>query len=124
MVRNRGDKPNTKFEKLTFAGKYSMKNIPIPKNNEYMKKLIAQMEKIAKRMRWRAIFFLKDENKYKNLAEEIEFYGKEEKFGFKSEKKPPPVKELEEFEKEFYEIARKIKFREDNKYGKFQKGCK
>ena len=44
MTRNRGDKPNTQFEKLPFAGKYSMKNIPIPENNkEYMKKLIAQM---------------------------------------------------------------------------------
>ena len=47
MTRNRGNKPNTKFEKLPFAGKYFMKNIPVPTNNtEYMKKLIAQMEKI------------------------------------------------------------------------------
>ena len=110
MVRNRNEKPNTNFEKLPFAGKYSMKNIPIPKNNEYMKKLIGQMEKIIKRMRWRALFFLKEEDKYKTIADEIEFYGKEEKFGFKSEKKPPPIKELEEFEKDFYEIARNIVF--------------
>ena len=49
MVRNRSDKPNTKFEKLPFAGKYSMKNIPIPKNGEYMKKLISQMERSEER---------------------------------------------------------------------------
>lgn len=97
MVRNRGDKPNTKFEKLPFAGKYSMKNIPIPKNSEYMKKLVGQMEKIVKRMRWRALFFLKEEEKYKTLAEEIEFHGKEEKYGFKSEKKPPSIKEMQDF---------------------------
>ena len=48
MTRNRSSKANTKFEKLTFAGKYSMKNIPIPTNNtEYMKKLIAQMRKLS-----------------------------------------------------------------------------
>ena len=46
MTRKRGNKPNTKFENLLFG--YSMKNIPIPKENEYMKKLIAQMEKIVK----------------------------------------------------------------------------
>ena len=50
MTRKRGEKVNTKFEKLPFAGKYSMKNIPIPKDSEYMKKLVAQMEKIIKRM--------------------------------------------------------------------------
>ena len=66
MVRNRNNKPNTNFEKLPFAGKYSMKNIPIPKNNEYMKKLIGQMEKIIKRMRWKALFFLKEEDKQKD----------------------------------------------------------
>ena len=121
MVRDRNNKPNTKFEKLPIGGEYSMKNIPIPKDSEYMKKLIAQMEKIIKRMRWKALFFLKDQDKYKNLVEEIEFYGKEEKYGFKSVKKPPPIKEMEFFEKEFYEIARKITFRDDNNYGKFQK---
>ena len=51
MVRDRNNKPNTKFEKLPIGGEYSMKNIPIPKDSEYMKKLIAQMEKIIKRMR-------------------------------------------------------------------------
>ena len=120
MTRRRDNKPNTKFENLPFANKYSMKNIPIPKENEYRKKLIAQMEKIIKRMRWKALFFLKGEDKYKPVAEEVEFYEKEETYGFKTEKKPPPIKEMEAFEKDFYEIARNIKFREDDKYGKFQ----
>ena len=121
MVRNRTNKPNTKLEKLPIGGEYSMKNIPIPKNSEYMKKLVAQMEKIVKRMRWKALFFLKDHDDYNTLVDEIEFYGKEEKYGFKSEKKPPPLKEMETFEKDFYEIARKIVFREAKNYGKFQK---
>ena len=97
---------NTNLEKLALAGKYSMKNIPIPKKSEYMKKLIGQLEKINKNMRWKAIFFLKDDNeKYKKIAEEVELYGKEEKYGFKSVRKPHPVKELEEFEKDLYDIA-------------------
>ena len=111
MVRN----VNTNLEKLAFAGKYSMKNIPIPKKSEYMKKLIAQMEKIDKNMRWKAIFFLKDDNeKYKKIVEEIELHGKEEKYGFKSVRKPHPVKELEDFEKELYDMAKNIEFRNND----------
>ena len=45
MVRKRKrENVNTHLEKLPFAGKYSMKNIPIPKKSEYMKKLIAQIK--------------------------------------------------------------------------------
>ena len=80
MTRKRGNKPNTKFESLPFPNNYSMKNIPIPKENEYMKKLIAQMEKIVKRMHWKALFSLKEEEKYKPLVEEIEFYEKQDTY--------------------------------------------
>ena len=64
MVRKRRrENVNTNLERLPFAGKHSMKNIPIPKKSEYMKKLITQMEKVVKNMRWKALFFLKeDEN--------------------------------------------------------------
>jgi hypothetical protein len=51
MTRNRSNQPNTKFEKLPFARKYSMKNIPIASKKEYMKKLIAKTKKIVRRMR-------------------------------------------------------------------------
>jgi hypothetical protein len=74
MVRKRGQ-VNTKLGKLPFAGKYSMKNIPIPKSSEYMKKLIGQMEKVVRNMRWKALFFLKDDDKYKKIVENIECYG-------------------------------------------------
>ena len=117
MAQNR---INTKFEKLPFSGKYSMKNIPIPSEKEYMKKLISQMEKIVKNMRWKALFFLKDDKKYKSLIENIEFFEKEETYDFKSSKKPPPIKLMESFEKDFYDIARNIEFRESKNYGKFQ----
>ena len=50
-------------------------------------------------MRWRAVFFLKDDEKCKEIVEGIECYGKKEKYGFKSVKKPYQIKELEDFEK-------------------------
>ena len=120
MTKDRRDRPNTKFERLPFAGA-SMKNIPIPKKSEYMKKLIAQTEKIVRRMRWRALFFLREEDKYKPMADDIEFHEKEETYGFASVQKPPPIKEIEPFEKDLYDVVKNIVFREDNKYGKFQK---
>ena len=126
MTRKRGNKQNTQIEKLSFAGNYSMKNIPIPSRIEYMKKLIAQMEKIVKNMRWKALFFLKDkDDKYKNMVEGVEFYEKEETYGFKTERKPISIKEMEFFEKEFYEIAKNITFREtEQNYGSFQNKMK
>ena len=123
MVRKRGQ-VNTKLGKLPFAGKYSMKNIPIPRSSEYMKKLIGQMEKVVRNMRWKALFFLKDDEKYKKTVEDIECYGKEEKYGFKSVKKPYPINELENFEKDIYDIAKQIEFRENFKLGEFQKEMK
>ena len=38
MVRKKRENINTHIEKLPFAGKYSMKNIPIPTKSQYMKK--------------------------------------------------------------------------------------
>ena len=53
MTRKRSEKPNTRLENLPFSG-----SIPIPPNNrEYMKKLITQIEKIIKRMRWKVLAF-------------------------------------------------------------------
>ena len=124
MTKDRSSRPNTNFKKLPFAGKYSMKNIPIPSEIEYRKKLIAQIEKIVKRMRWRALFFLKEEDKYKSLLDDIEFFEKEEKYGFNSVRKPPPIKELEMFEKEMFDIVKNIVFRDTSDYGKFQSELK
>jgi hypothetical protein len=94
MVRRKRENVNTNLEKLPFAGNYSMKNIPIPKKSKYMKNLIVQMEKIVIYMRWKALFFLKEDEKYKESVESIECHGKEEKYGFKSVKKPYAIKEM------------------------------
>ena len=124
MGRKRKSNVNTHLEKLPFAGKYSMKNIPIPSKSEYKKKLIAQMEKVVKNMRWKALYFLKEDENYKETVEKIECHGKEEKYGFKSVRKPFAIKEMEDFEKEFYGMAKNMEFTKDIKLGDFQKEMK
>ena len=57
--------------------KYSMKNIPIPSRNSYLKKLIEKTESVIKRMRWKAFFF---ENSDSNEDDG----STNNKFGFKS----------------------------------------
>lgn len=47
-----------------FIFKYSMKNIPVPSNSEYIKRLIEEVETFTKRLRWRAFFFLNPESKH------------------------------------------------------------
>ena len=120
MAKSRNNRPNTNSELFPLGGKYSMKNIPIPGKTEYMEKLIAQTEKIVKRMRWKAQFFLKEDDKYKSTVDEIEFFEKEDAYGFRSTCKPPPIKEMEQFEKDVYEIPRNTVFRNTVNYGKFQ----
>ena len=56
-----------------------MKNIPIPNNREYTKRLIEKTESVIKRMRWKAFFYLHPENSTTQ----------KETFGFNSTRTPP-----------------------------------
>lgn len=67
------------MEQRTFD--YSLKNIPIPSEKLYKKRLIEKVEDITKWMRWKAHFFEQEERSN----------DKHEKFGFK-------VKDMENFE--------------------------
>ncbi len=42
-----------------FRFDYSLKNIPIPSQDAYLRNLIEKVENVLKRMRWKAHFFLK-----------------------------------------------------------------
>ena len=128
MVRERR-KPNVNFTTLPFE--YSMKNIPIPKLvrgrcPEYEKKLVSQLEKLARNMRWKLLFFLKnnDEENDNDLAGDLDDDviddEKSENYGFKSTMKPPFIKELEHFEKDLFNIPRQLEYRENKKCGTFQ----
>ena len=51
---------------------YSMKNIPIPPRNSYLKKLIEKTESLIKRMRWKAFFFGRNNEKDKDNNDDNE----------------------------------------------------
>jgi hypothetical protein len=80
---------------------YSMKNIPIPSNREYTKRLIEKTEDFTKRLRCRAYFFLNPTNKTKQT----------ETYGFRSRKIPPTVAQLKPFEDSLLKLIENIKFR-------------
>ena len=88
------------MEKINFN--YSLKNIPIPSKTSYELKRIEKIESVIKRMHWKAFFHLNKSGK-----NEIET----EKFGFTSRNCPPQCKELQNFEKDLYNIITCIKYR-------------
>ena len=97
------------MEKLQFGGKYSFKNITTPAKEEYEKQLVYSMEQFLRRARWTAHHFLKnngEDNEDDIDDEDVEI----SKFSsiFRSPVKPPFIKEMEGFEKEFLEIPKKL----------------
>ena len=83
---------------------YSLKNIPIPPRDMYMKKLIEMCESVMKRMRWRAFFHLKREDD-EGMCDEDEYYG------FNSRRCPPQIDELLHFEEDMAKLIGNIEFR-------------
>ena len=86
------------MEKLKFE--YSTKNIPLSSEKSYKLQFIEKIEMVIKRMRWKAIF--QDTKKEKS---------NQQRYGLRSFKIPPPVKELAAFESELIELIKNIKFR-------------
>ena len=87
------------FEKFEFN--YSMKNISLPSQKEYVVCLINSVETFVKNLRWRAHFFLNPQEK-----------PQKEKFGFKSLKAAPKVKELQILEDGLYNLVRDVEFKQ------------
>ena len=79
---------------------YSLKNIPMPPNELYMRKLVEMTESVMKKIRWRAFFFLR--------SEEEGDVQKDEKYGFNSCKCPPQMDELKNFESDVAELIRNV----------------
>ena len=90
------------LENVNFG--YSLKNIPIPSNQEYLLELINSSEVFVNSLRWHCYFFLNPDKKP----------NAKETYGFKSTKSAPKVKELVEFENQMFELCRNIEF--DNGY--------
>lgn len=80
---------------------YSMKNIPIPSDEEYIKKLIYMSEHLCRRMRWKAYFYLHPEAHQHN----------KQTYGFRSRKTPPPILQLQSFEQKLQKLITNVSFR-------------
>ena len=86
------------MEKFNYT--LSLKNIPVPTNDYYMKRLMAKTEQFAQRIRWRAHFFLNPNDAYTPKPT----------YGFPTTKTAPQVKELQNFENDLYDVVNNIQF--------------
>ena len=86
------------LEKVNFG--YSMKNIPIPSEQEYFLEMINAVEVLVHNFRWESYFFLNPNAT--PIAKET--------YDFKSTNTAPKVKELKELENYLFELIRDIKF--------------
>ena len=100
---------------------YSLKNIPIPNETSYMKTLIDKTANFVNRLRWVAIFFLKEKNDDDEDDDEEQTQPKPT-YGFNSEKSPGKVKELTSFENDLWKLINSVKF--TNHRCEFQKKLK
>ena len=80
---------------------YSLKNIPVPSKDVYLKCLIDKVKSLIVRMRWKVFFF----------DRRIDKHDVTENYGFKSENAPPQSELLTPFENDLYELVRSLEFR-------------
>ena len=80
---------------------YSTKNIPLPSESDYNRKLIEKTEHLCRRMRWKAHFYLNPDANGKQR----------ETFGFNSKNTPPQVSAMLNFEKRLLSMIENIKFK-------------
>ena len=88
----------------------SLKNIPIPSKDSYMKLLLAKTGDFIERLRWKTFFFLNPKQGVEDL----------ETFGFNTTKSAPQSKELVNFENDLIELVSEVKFK-DRITNQFQK---
>jgi len=79
----------------------STKDIPLPSEKDYKRKLIEKTEHLCKRMRCKAFFYLNPSTEGSH----------NETFGFSSRKSPPQVPAMLNFEKRLLSMIETIKFR-------------
>ena len=87
-----------------FSVTYSTKNIPLPSQNDYLQRLIEKTEQFLRRMCWKAYLFLNPGT----------ISNTKDTHGLKSNKNPPPVEELKEFENDMLKMIQSIKFKHIN----------
>ena len=101
---------------------YSMKNIPIPSKDSYLKRLIHQTETFITNLRWRVLFFLRengDESSDSDSDHSTDINPTKETYGFKSSNAPPPIKEIAYFEQQLWNLVDSVQFNDHKNH--FQK---
>ena len=106
------------MERITVT--HSMKNIPIPSEEEYIKILVIKIEYFIRRLRWFILHVNKslslgllkhnptpDSQELNNNIDDFAM----PKFGFKCEGKPPFIPDLCDFERDLLNIPKSLKFR-------------
>ena len=89
------------MERIKFD--YSLKNIPIPSRNSHKLQLIEKIGDFKKSFGKRIFFLTNTYDTNDNMNRET--------YGFKSKHHPGVIKELETFEKELFDIACSLKYR-------------
>jgi hypothetical protein len=74
---------------------YSLKNICLPTKDHYRKRLIEKAESAVQRMRWKAHFFLGNN----------EVKSSENNYGLQSKNYAPPVREIKAFEDDLVKLT-------------------
>ena len=111
------------MEKLNLA--YATNNKPIPTERNYRLQLIEKTDLFIKKIRWKAIFYdMKFNNKNKNnsnISNNMKDNSKNNgdgtlkknssRYGIKSNKYPPQMKDLIAFEKKMTYLVHQIRFR-------------
>ena len=92
---------NTTMDKINFG--YSMKSIPIPSNQHYLKCLLEKLNSFIRPLRWKAYIFDHHDEHAQNEDNN--------NYGFKSERTPPQINDLIDFETDLYRMARSVSFR-------------
>ena len=100
------------MELRKFEFHHSLKNIPIPKRDYYLKVLIAKTEEFIQRLRWKVFYYLNPPRLDVDRPN---------RFGFKTTKTAPQNDDLTPFETELYELIANIKFDERKQNGRFQR---
>ena len=79
---------------------YSLKNIAIPTQKEYLIELISSVNIFIANIKWRCFHFLNPVNSKQK-----------ETFGFKMTSPPPSITELKDFENELHDLVKNVKFK-------------
>ena len=93
---------STRMDHLNFN--YSMKNVPLPSEDEYKIEFLNSIHNFDTRMRWRAYWYLNPQLPKPN----------KETFDLKTSIPPPHVPEMKVFQDGLCDIAQNLKFRKMN----------